>query len=81
MKRKKREPFVADRPPGPNRRFRKTRAEVAHAFTVRCQAMGLSVSFDEVVKIIEDQKNDSVVAELVLAWYTEELSLGVEVIP
>ena len=73
-------PTRAERPPGPQRRFRKTVDELLLVFQQRLKAMGLDVPDAEVVAIIRGRKEHGPVDVIVRPWVNAEIGQGVEIV-
>lgn len=73
-------PIRAERPPGPQRRFRKTVDELLLVFQRRLKAMGLNVPDEEVVAIIRGQVDHGPVSVIVRPWVNAEIGQGVEIV-
>jgi hypothetical protein len=81
-KRVKREgpPTVSERPPGPQRRFRKTVGEVAHEIKERLALLGVESTVEEVEQVVRGQAPASIVTTLVEAFVSDERNRGVEIV-
>ena len=73
-------PIPAERPPGINRRFRKTSTELALAFQKRLLSMGVNATLEEVEQVVNHEAPSGIVATIVEAWVTDEERRGVEIV-
>ena len=73
-------PIPAERPPGINRRFRKTDVELAVEFHKRLKSMDVEATLEEVMQVVRREAPQSIVTTLCEAWLIDEERRGVEIV-